>query len=199
MQYVVLVGLFVMLLALLGLADGLKLKPTRGVVSNLAGNLVADVAVMGITYARVMYSGPATDVLQAWYDRFGLSASVADVLIGTLYIGVAQAIATTNETLSKHVILFALLAVAVQMVGDMLFYLLMRVGRSTAVGGFFTEWGKLAGVFGLVGDAALVLLAVLIASVIELSDATAQAYLALFALFAVCIVVHLNAPRVAAS
>ena len=165
-------------------------------MSNLAGNLVADVVVIAVTYSRILYDGPGAVVLQSWYDNFGLSASVADVLIGVLYLGVAQAIATVNDTLSKHVILFALLAVAVQIVGDMLFYALVtRGGSGTAIGDFFARWGSAAGIYGLVGDSALVLLATLVASVVDAADETAQAYIALAALFGVCMAVHLNAPR----
>ena len=159
------IGILVVLLGLLGLADGLRLPAPSAIASNLAGNLFADVLIMAVTYSQLLYSGPAARILQEWYDSFGLAASGADVLIGVLYVGIAQAIAEAWPLASRHVLLFAVLAVLVQWCGDVVFYGLTRtVLKGTAIGDFFGEWGRAAGAYALVGDSVLVLVAVLVAA-----------------------------------
>jgi hypothetical protein len=195
-QAIMTIGILVVLLGLLGLADGLRLPPPKEIQSNLAGNLFADVLIMAVTYSRVLYSGPAADILQRWYDSFGLGASGADVLVGVLYVGVAQAIASAWPVASRHVLLFAVLAVLVQWCGDIVFYGIMRtVLKGSAIGDFFGEWGREAGGYALLGDSVLVLVAVLVAALVDRANERGQAYIALLGLFALCIAVHLNAPR----
>ena len=67
--------------------------------------------------------------------------------------------------------------------------------KGSAIGDFFGEWGREAGMYVLLGDSVLVLFAVLVAALVDRANARGQAYITLLGLFALCVAVHLNAPR----
>ena len=79
---------------------------------------------------------------------------------------------------------------------DIIFYGVMRtLLKGSAIGDFFGEWGREAGMYVLLGDSVLVLFAVLVAALVDRANARGQAYITLLGLFALCVAVHLNAPR----
>jgi len=83
----------------------------------LFGTLVVDL----VTILIVKNSNVLGTVLKDWYDQFGLSAVLADVLIIVLGILMAQYIYTEFFP-SYSPILFLLLVVLIQLVHDVLFH-----------------------------------------------------------------------------
>lgn len=192
------VGIFVVLLALLGGATAAGLLPPMGVTANAAGNTFADLLIVWLTFSRTLFSNA---VLAEWYNRYGLAAMLADTLIGVLYIGLTQGIASFVARLRENLLLFALAAVAVQVVGDLLFYLFFR---NTPKDGnqmlrFFTDWAKSAGPYAVVGDSALVLVAVLVAALVQLAPPNVQVYLLLLLVYLCPFFAHSESPRAASS
>ena len=83
--------------------------------------LIVDLIVI---FLERFFPGFWGSTINVWYDRFGLSAVIADVLIIILGILLAQYLYRTfiKPTYGWNVYAFSALVVAIQVVHDMLFY-----------------------------------------------------------------------------
>ena len=97
-------------------------KDVSNVFSILFGALVIDLVVIAMTKGNLLGTS-----LQTWYNNFGLSAVIADTLILVLGILIAQYIYTEFFSNFSPLVFLALVA-AVQVVHDVLFYLLAILG-----------------------------------------------------------------------
>ena len=127
----------------------------------LNGCLNADLIIIFLLFHNTIKSA----YLKKWYKRFSLSASLADILI--LVIGIIIARFFYKFLFSEfNIVLFTALAVFIQIIHDILFYLLFK---STPLGynymlDFFKLYAKEVGYKAILGDSFMMILACLLSS-----------------------------------
>ena len=131
----------------------------------ITANIYADLFIIFATFARVYYK---ILTLEDWYKKYRLSAMIADILIGVLYILLGRYLVYTLK-LNVGLTAFALLCVVIQVIFDFLFYLLFTLvplGTNNMLD-FFKGYAKEVGVNALFGDSVLVILAVVISALLN--------------------------------
>jgi len=131
----------------------------------ITANIYADLFIIFATFTRVYYK---ILTLEDWYKKYRLSAMIADILIGVLYILLARYLVYTLK-LNVGLTLFAFLCVVIQVIFDFLFYLfftLVPLGSNNMLD-FFKGYAKEVGVNALFGDSVLVILAVIISGLLN--------------------------------
>ena len=129
----------------------------------LTANLIADLVIIFLTFTKILYT---SESLIEWYKKYRLSAMIADILIGVLYILLARYFVYSFR-LNIGLTLFALLAVVIQIIFDVLFYLFfisVPVGQNHMLD-FFKKYAKDVKQNALFGDSVLVILAVILSAV----------------------------------
>jgi hypothetical protein len=131
----------------------------------ITANIYADLFIIFATFSRVYYK---ILTLEDWYKKYRLSAMIADILIGVLYILLGRYLVYTLK-LNVGLTIFALLCVVIQVIFDFLFYLLFTLvpsGTNNMLD-FFKGYAKEVGVNALFGDSVLVILAVVISGLLN--------------------------------
>ena len=131
----------------------------------ITANIYADLFIIFATFSRIYYK---ILTLEDWYKKYRLSAMIADILIGVLYILLARYLVYTLK-LNVGLTAFALLCVVIQVIFDFLFYLLFTLvplGTNNMLD-FFKGYAKEVGVNALFGDSVLVILAVVISALLN--------------------------------
>jgi hypothetical protein len=131
----------------------------------ITANIYADLFIIFATFSRIYYK---ILTLEDWYKKYRLSAMIADILIGVLYILLARYLVYTLK-LNVGLTAFALLCVVIQIIFDFLFYLLFTLvplGTNNMLD-FFKGYAKEDGVNALFGDSVLVILAVVISALLN--------------------------------
>jgi hypothetical protein len=131
----------------------------------ITANIYADLFIIFATFSRVYYK---ILTLEDWYKKYRLSAMIADILIGVLYILLGRYLVYTLK-LNVGLTAFALLCVIIQVIFDFLFYLLFTLvplGTNNMLD-FFKGYAKEVGVNALFGDSVLVILAVVISALLN--------------------------------
>ena len=131
----------------------------------ITANIYADLFIIFATFSRVYYK---ILTLEDWYKKYRLSAMIADILIGVLYILLGRYLVYTLN-LNVGLTTFALLCVVIQVIFDFLFYLLFTLvpsGTNNMLD-FFKGYAKEVGVNALFGDSVLVILAVVISGLLN--------------------------------
>ena len=127
----------------------------------LNGSLNADLIIIFLLYNGVFKSV----YLKKWYKKFNLSACIADVLI--LFIGLIITRFLYKYLFSEFSIWkFTILAVIIQIIHDILFYLLFTsipLGRNYMLD-FFKLYAKEVGAGAILGDSFMMILACLLTS-----------------------------------
>ena len=101
-----------------------KIKPTINYLDKfeyipiLTANIYADLLIILITFLGIEFK---SDYLVEWYKKYRLSAMIADILIGVLYMLLARYLIYLFR-LDVSLTGFALIAVTIQIVFDLLFY-----------------------------------------------------------------------------
>ena len=131
----------------------------------ITANIYADLFIIFATFTRVYYK---ILTLEDWYKKYRLSAMIADILIGVLYILLGRYLVYTLK-LNVGLTLFALLCVVIQVIFDFLFYLFFTLAPlgSNNMLDFFKGYAKEVGVNALFGDSVLVILAVVISGLLN--------------------------------
>ena len=131
----------------------------------ITANIYADLFIIFATFTRVYYK---ILTLEDWYKKYRLSAMIADILIGVLYILLGRYLVYTLK-LNVGLTLFALLCVVIQVIFDFLFYLFFTLAPlgSNNMLDFFKGYAKEVGVNALFGDSVLVILAVIISGLLN--------------------------------
>lgn len=167
-------GIIILLLSFLVtfiISKTTNLKPVSNYKNNfeylplLTSNLYADLLIIFITFAGVLGKGQSWRVLAQWYKKYRLSAMIADILIGVLYLMAARYVDYTYN-LKLDLFNFGVLAVAIQLVFDFLFYLVFRaipLGKNDMLD-MFKSWAKFAKLDALWGDSILVLVGVVVSA-----------------------------------
>lgn len=148
-----------------------NVKPTTNYANKfeyvpiLTANIYADLFIIFVTFTRVYYK---ISTLEGWYKKYRLSAMIADILIGVLYMLLGRYLVYTAK-LQVGLTTFAAICVAVQVLFDFLFYLLFTIAPlgSNNMLDFFKGYAKEAGVSALFGDSVLVILAVVISALLN--------------------------------
>jgi hypothetical protein len=131
----------------------------------ITANIYADLFIIFATFSRVYYK---ILTLEDWYKKYRLSAMIADILIGVLYILLGRYLVYTLK-LNVGLTAFALLCVVIQVIFDFLFYLLFTLvpsGTNNMLD-FFKGYAKEVGINALFGDSVLVILAVVISGLLN--------------------------------
>ena len=133
----------------------------------LTSNILADLLIIYITFSGVLSAknSKSWQILTNWYKKYRLSAMIADILIGVLYLLLARYLAYKFK-LKVNLFTFAVFAVAIQLVLDFLFYLLFSAipKKQNDMLDMFKEWGRYAGLDALWGDSILVIIGVVLSS-----------------------------------
>jgi len=131
----------------------------------ITANIYADLFIIFATFSRIYYKFLT---LEGWYKKYRLMAMVADILIGVLYILLGRYLVYTLH-LNVGLTAFAFLCVVIQLIFDLLFYLLFTIlplGTNHMLD-FFKGYAKEVGVNALFGDSVLVILAVIISAMLN--------------------------------
>jgi hypothetical protein len=127
----------------------------------LNGCLNADIIIIFLVFNNVFHS----IYLKKWYNTFKLSAAIADILI--LIIGIIIARFFYGYLFKEfNIWLFTGLAVVIQIIHDILFYLLFKnipKGYNYMLD-FFKSYAKEVGVGAILGDSLMMILACLLSS-----------------------------------
>lgn len=145
-----------------------KLKPTINYsnkfeyVPILTANIYADLLIIFITLGGFIYK---SKTLEKWYKKYRLSASIADTLIGVLYILLSRYIVFTMN-IKPSLTSFALLSVIIQVIFDVLFYMFFTsvpLGSNNMLD-FFKGYAKDVKEGAVIGDSVLVIFAVVLSA-----------------------------------
>jgi hypothetical protein len=128
----------------------------------LTANIIADLIIIYVTFSKIIYNSPS---LIGWYKKYRLSAMIADILIGVIYMLLARFIAFSYK-LNLGLTTFASLCVFIQILFDFLFYLLFSIipkGQNDMLD-FFKMYAKEVGINAIYSDSVLVIIAVVISA-----------------------------------
>lgn len=132
----------------------------------ITSNLYADLLIIFITFSGVLgHKAESWKILTKWYKKYRLSAMLADVLIGVLYLLLARYIAYYFK-LNLNLFEFGVLSVVVQILLDFAFYILFSLlpSKKNHMLDMFKNWARYAKLDALWGDSILVLVGVVVSS-----------------------------------
>jgi hypothetical protein len=148
-----------------------NLKPTVNYLNKfeyvpiITANIYADLFIIFITFAQIFYNFPS---LEGWYKKYRLSAMVADILIGVLYMLLGRYL-VFKSGIKIGLTAFAAFCVAIQVFFDFLFFILFTIipkGKNNMLD-YFKGYAKEVGVNALLGDSVLVIFAVVLSALLN--------------------------------
>ena len=167
-------GIFLLLLSFLatfviskytGLTPLINVKDKFEYVPILTANIFADLLIIWITFSKVLGGGKSWQILTKWYKKYRLSAMMADILIGVIYLLIARQVV---DYMNMDITLFGfgVLAVIIQIVCDMFFYLVFTIipKNHNDMLDLFKEWARFAKLDALWGDSILVIVGVIVSA-----------------------------------
>jgi hypothetical protein len=151
-----------------------NLKPTINYnnkfeyVPIITANIYADLFIIFVTFAKIYLNIKS---LEGWYKKYRLSAMIADILIGVLYILLGRYIVYKSGVKVGRTA-FAGICVFIQIILDFLFYILFTIipKGSNDMLDFFKVYSKEVGASALLGDSFLVIMAVIISALLNQSS-----------------------------
>jgi len=134
----------------------------------ITANIYADLFIIFVTFAKIYVN---IKTLEGWYKKYRLSAMIADVLIGVLYMLLGRYLVYKNK-LNVGLTAFAGICVFIQIIFDFLFYIFFTTipKGSNDMLDYFKGYSKEAGASALLGDSFLVILAVIISALLNQSS-----------------------------
>jgi hypothetical protein len=134
----------------------------------ITANIYADLFIIFATFATIYIK---TKSLERWYKKYRLSAMIADILIGVLYILLGRYL-VYKSGLKIGLTAFAGICVSIQIIFDFLFYIFFTIipKGSNDMLDFFKGYAKEAGANALLGDSFLVIMAVIISALLNQSS-----------------------------
>jgi hypothetical protein len=134
----------------------------------ITANIYADLFIIFITFAKIYVNIKSLD---GWYKKYRLSAMIADILIGVLYILLGRYL-VYKMGLKLGLTAFTALCVAIQIFFDFLFFIFFTIipKGSNDMLDFFKVYSKEVGASALLGDSFLVILAVIISALLNQSS-----------------------------
>jgi hypothetical protein len=131
----------------------------------ITANIYADLFIIFITFTQLYYNSPS---LTEWYKKYRLSAMIADILIGVLYILLGRYLVSVVG-IKVGLTAFAAICVGVQLVFDYLFFIVFSIipKGSNNMLDFFKGYAKEVGINALTGDSTLVIFAVIASALLN--------------------------------
>lgn len=131
-------------------------------------NLYADLLIIFITFTGILGTSKSWKVLGNWYKKYRLSAMLADILIGVIYLLIARYVVYVLKW-KVDLFQFGVIAVLIQILFDFLFYLFFKMipKGSNNMLDLFKDWAKFAKADALWGDSILVLVGVVLSSFLK--------------------------------
>lgn len=159
----------------------------------VTSNIYADLLIILVTFTGVLGNGKSWKVLTKWYKKYRLSAMMADILIGVIYLLIARYIAHTLQ-LNMSLFEFGLVAVGVQLVLDFLFYIFFTFvpKGSNHMLDLFKDWAKYAQLDALWGDSILILVGVVLSSYLHAQSLNTNLFTMLVGLYLIPYVIHMR-------
>jgi hypothetical protein len=172
MNGLIIIGLFFLFTYLIEKTT--NLKPTINYnnkfeyVPILTANIYADLFIIFVTYAKIYVKFKS---LEGWYKKYRLSAMIADILIGVLYMLLGRYI-VYKSGLRVGLTAFAGICVFIQLIFDFLFYILFTItpNGTNDMLDYFKVYSKEAGPSALLGDSFLVIMAVILSALLNQSS-----------------------------
>jgi len=148
-----------------------NLKPTINYnnkfeyVPIITANIYADLFIIFATFAKIYVNIKSLD---GWYKKYRLSAMIADILIGVLYILLGRYL-VYKSGLKVGLTAFAGICVFIQVIFDFLFYIFFTIvpKGSNDMLDHFKGYSKEIGANALLGDSFLVIMAVIISALLN--------------------------------
>lgn len=148
-----------------------NLKPTTDYnnkfeyIPILTANIYADLFIIFIAFSKIYFTVKS---LEGWYKKYRLSAMIADILIGVLYMLLGRYV-VYKSGVEIGLTSFAAICVFIQIVFDFLFYMFFSIipKGSNNMLDFFKVYSKEAGTGALLGDSFLVLMAVILSALLN--------------------------------
>lgn len=148
-----------------------NLKPTTDYnnkfeyIPILTANIYADLFIIFVAFSKIYFNIKS---LEGWYKKYRLSAMIADILIGVLYMLLGRYV-VYKSGLEIGLTAFAAVCVFIQIVFDFLFYMFFSIipKGSNNMLDFFKVYSKEAGTGALLGDSFLVLMAVILSALLN--------------------------------
>ena len=148
-----------------------NLKPTINYLNKfeyvpiITANIYADLFIIFITFAQIFYNFPS---LEGWYKKYRLTAMIADILIGVLYMLLGRYL-VFKSGMKIGLTAFAAFCVAIQVFFDFLFFILFTIipKGSNNMLDYFKGYAKEVGVNALLGDSVLVIFAVVLSALLN--------------------------------
>jgi hypothetical protein len=131
----------------------------------ITANIYADLLIIFATFAKIFVDVKS---LETWYKKYRLSAMIADILIGVLYILLGRYL-VFKSGLQIGLTAFAAVCVTIQIIFDFLFYIFFSSiprGANDMLD-FFKGYAKEAGANALLGDSFLVIMAVTMSALLN--------------------------------
>ena len=148
-----------------------NLKPTTDYnnkfeyIPILTANIYADLFIIFVAFSKIYFNIKS---LEGWYKKYRLSAMIADILIGVLYMLLGRYV-VYKSGVEIGLTSFAAICVFIQIVFDFLFYMFFSIipKGSNNMLDFFKVYSKEAGTGALLGDSFLVLMAVILSGLLN--------------------------------
>lgn len=131
----------------------------------LNGAILADILIIAALFYTPLFK---SEQLERWYNKYGLSAVIADVLILVIGIIIARALYSRIFGEKFSIIKFVLLVVGIQIIHDVLFYVLFQavpVGKNKMLD-LFKDYAKEVKGGAILGDSIMIVIATLVASLL---------------------------------
>ena len=131
----------------------------------ITANIYADLFIIFATFARIYINIKS---LEGWYKKYRLSAMIADILIGVLYILLGRYL-VYKSGVKVGLTAFAGICVVIQLIFDFLFYIFFTAipKGSNDMLDFFKGYSKEIGANALLGDSFLVIMAVVLSALLN--------------------------------
>ena len=131
----------------------------------LTANIYADLFIIFVAFSKIYFNIKS---LEGWYKKYRLSAMIADILIGVLYMLLGRYV-VYKSGVEIGLTSFAAICVFIQIVFDFLFYMFFSIipKGSNNMLDFFKVYSKEAGTGALLGDSFLVLMAVILSALLN--------------------------------
>jgi len=121
------------------------------------------------------------DMINIWYDKFGLVAIMLDMLIVLIGFWITQKLYTYffGTSMKGTVWKFILLFLFVQIIHDILFYVIILKNSkgSNAILDLINSYGNKHGIYTILGDSLMVVLAVMMAWILLNNDVSFSTYI----------------------
>lgn len=159
----------------------------------ITSNIYADLLIILITFSGILGIGKSWKILEKWYKSYRLSAMLADILIGVIYILITRYLVHILK-LKPNLFMFGVYAVIIQIIFDFLFYLFFNnlPKSSNDMLDFFKEWAKYAKLDALWGDSCLVIFAVIVSAYLNTLSFDLNLFLLILSLYLTPYIIYMK-------